>query len=207
MEADPSKRHWESVYQTKQANQVSWTQPVPVTSITFIEQANLPKSARIIDVGGGDSKLVDFLLDAGYEQVSVLDISQAALERAKQRLGDRAERVNWIVKDINAFEPVQPYDFWHDRAAFHFLTNTNQISRYLTVARQGIVPAGFITIGTFSEKGPSTCSGLPVQRYSEQTLTTELTRGFRKLRCLTEDHITPFQTTQNFLFCSFQRMD
>lgn len=205
METNTPKRHWETIYQTKQSDEVSWTQAIPATSLAFIKQARLPKSARIIDIGGGDSTLVDFLLDEGYQRISVLDISEAALNRAKQRLGERADQVEWIVSDITAYAPVQPFDFWHDRAAFHFLTTVEQISRYLATARSGVTPNGYVTIGTFSENGPDKCSGLPVRRYDEETLTTELTRGFRKIRCVTEDHITPFQTSQNFLFCSFQR--
>ncbi|KAB7726468.1 methyltransferase domain-containing protein [Rudanella paleaurantiibacter] len=205
MEANVPKNHWEAIYRTKQADQLSWTQAIPATSLAFIQQAQLPKSARIIDIGGGDSTLVDFLLDEGYEHISVLDMSEAALIRAKERLGNRADRVEWIVSDITAYTPVQPFDFWHDRAAFHFLTTRGQINRYVATARASVVPGGYVTIGTFSENGPEKCSGLPVRRYSEQALTDELTRGFRKLRCLTENHITPFQTSQNFLFCSFQR--
>lgn len=205
METNLPKTHWETIYQTKQADQVSWTQAIPVTSLTFIRQANLPCTARIIDIGGGDSNLVDFLLDEGYECISVLDISEAALNRAKERLGSWADRVEWIVSDITNYRPVQPIDFWHDRAAFHFLTTAGQISRYVATARASVVPGGYVTIGTFSDNGPEKCSGLPVRRYSEQTLIHELTQGFQKLRCLTEDHITPFQTSQNFLFCSFRR--
>ncbi|RYC66473.1 class I SAM-dependent methyltransferase [Spirosoma sordidisoli] len=206
METNVPKAHWETIYQTKQADQVSWTQAIPAMSLDFIRQARLPRSARIIDIGGGDSKLVDFLLDEGYQYISVLDISEAALNRAKQRLGERADRVEWIVSDITAYAPVQPFDFWHDRAAFHFLTTPEQISQYLTKARIGVSLNGYVMIGTFSENGPKKCSGLPIRRYSEQNLTDELARGFRKLRCITEDHITPFQTSQNFLFCSFQRV-
>ncbi|MEZ0612292.1 trans-aconitate 2-methyltransferase [Fibrella sp. WM1] len=205
METNVPKKHWEAIYQTKQADQVSWTQIIPATSLAFIQQAQLPKSARIIDIGGGDSHLVDFLLDEGYEHISVLDISEAALSRAKKRLGNRADRVEWIVSDITEYRPKSLFDFWHDRAAFHFMNTADQISRYLATARLGVVPNGYVTIGTFSESGPEKCSGLPVRRYSEQTLTNELLRGFRKIRCITEDHITPFQTSQNFLFCSFQR--
>ncbi|MBN8827044.1 MULTISPECIES: class I SAM-dependent methyltransferase [Spirosoma] len=206
MEMNAPKKHWETIYQTKQAVEVSWTQEIPVTSLDFIRQAQLPKSARIIDIGGGDSKLVDFLLDEGYEDISVLDISEVALNRAKQRLGERGDRVEWIVSDITTYAPIQPFNFWHDRAAFHFLTTAEQINRYMTTARVGVSPNGYVTIGTFSETGPEKCSGLPIRRYSEQTLTDELARGFRKLRCITEDHITPFDTNQNFLFCSFQRV-
>ena len=200
------KAHWETIYQTRKADEVSWTQKIPATSLDFIRQARLPRSARIIDIGGGDSNLVDFLLDEGYQYISVLDISEAALNRAKQRLGERANQVEWIVSDITAYAPVEPFDFWHDRAAFHFLTAPEQISQYLTTARIGVSLNGYVTIGTFSENGPEKCSGLPIRRYSEQNLTDELARSFRKLRCITEDHITPFQTSQNFLFCSFQRV-
>ena len=206
METNESKAHWETIYQTRQADEVSWTQKIPATSLDFIRQARLPKSARIIDIGGGDSNLVDFLLDESYQPISVLDISETALNRAKQRLGEQADRVEWIVSDITACAPVQPVDFWHDRAAFHFLTTSDQISRYMTAVRVGVTPNGYLTIGTFSENGPETGSGLPIRRYREQTLTDELARGFRKLRCLTEDPITPIQTSQNFLFCSFQRV-
>lgn len=206
METNPTKQHWERVYQTTQPNQVSWTQAVPATSLGFIQQFALPRSARIIDIGGGDSHFVDFLLDAGFEQVSVLDISEAALNRAQARLGGRADRVQWIVSDITDFAPTQPFDLWHDRATFHFLTTTGQISQYLANARDGVNSGGFVTIGTFSEDGPDKCSGLPIRQYSEQALTTELSRGCTKLRCVTEDHVTPFETTQNFLFCSFQRV-
>lgn len=207
METNLPKVHWESIYQTKRADQVSWTQTVPATSLAFIQQARLPKSARIIDIGGGDSHLVDFLLDEGYEHISVLDISETALNRAKERLGNRGDRVEWIVSDILAYTPNQPVDFWHDRAAFHFLTTAGQISQYMKTVRVGVSHNGYVTIGTFSENGPEKCSGLPVRRYNEQTLTDELALGFRKLRCLTEDHVTPFLTNQNFLFCSFQRLE
>ncbi len=200
-----SKEHWEKIYSTKQPNEVSWTQDVPVTSLQFIHEFDVPKSAHIIDIGGGDSKLVDFLLDEGYENISVLDISEASLEKAKQRLGDRASKVNWIASDINEFQPNTHYDVWHDRAAFHFLTTDTEISSYLSKARAAVNENGFVTIGTFSENGPKKCSGLDIKQYSESTLTSELYNGFEKLKCITEDHTTPFNTTQNFLFCSFKR--
>jgi len=206
METNEPKAHWEAIYQTRPADEVSWTQKLPATSLDFIRQARLPRSARIIDIGRGDGNLVDFLLDEGYQHISVLDINEAALNRTKQRLGERANRVEWIVSDITAYTPVQPFDFWHDWAAFHFLTTPEQISRYMTTVRVGVSSNGYVTIGTFSENGPGKCSGLPIRRYSEQTLTDELATGFRKLRCIAENHITPFQTSQNFLFCSFKRV-
>lgn len=199
------KQHWEQVYATKSPQEVSWTQEVPVTSLEFIRSFGLNKSARIIDIGGGDSRLVDFLVEAGYEQVSVLDISGKALERARQRLGEKASLVTWIESDITAFEPTAQYDIWHDRATFHFITTGEEIALYLSIAQRAISDRGFAVIGTFSENGPKKCSGLPIRQYSEASLTAQLAQGFEKIRCLTEDHTTPFQTTQNFLFCSFRK--
>lgn len=197
------KHHWETVYETKNPNEVSWTQDIPKTSLDFIHFFGIAKTAKIIDIGGGDSKLVDYLLDAGFENITVLDISEKALEKAKERLGDKAQKVDWVVSDITEFEPNTSFDLWHDRATFHFLTTADQIEKYLAIARNSV--SGFMTIGTFSNNGPTKCSGLDIKQYSEQTLTTALENGFEKLRCITEDHTTPFGTTQNFLFCSFKR--
>jgi SAM-dependent methyltransferase len=200
-----TKHHWETVYKTKDPNQVSWTQEVPQISLEFIHSFGLTKTAKIIDIGGGDSKLVDYLLDEGFENITVLDISAQALEKAKKRLGNRAEKINWIVSDVTEFEPDARFDVWHDRATFHFLTTSDQVAKYLDTARNSV--SGFLTIGTFSDNGPEKCSGLPIKQYSEERLTTELQNGFAKMRCVTEDHKTPFDTTQNFLFCSFKRLE
>ena len=200
-----NKQHWETVYQTKQVNEVSWTQEIPQTSLDFILSFNLPKSARIIDIGGGDSKLVDFLLDEGYENLTVLDISATALERAKARLGERAEKVKWIVADITDFKPDTSYDVWHDRAAFHFLTENEQIEKYLNIVHAAVT--GFLLIGTFSEDGPKKCSGLEIKQYSGTSLENVFKRDFTKIACKKEDHITPFNTIQNFTFCSFKRIN
>lgn len=197
------KEHWEKVYSTKQPHEVSWTQELPKTSLDFVHSFNLPKTASIIDIGGGDSKLVDYLLDEGFENISVLDISATAIEKAKQRLGDKATKVNWIVSDVTEFKPSSTYDCWHDRATFHFLTTTTDINTYLTTAKQAVT--GFMAIGTFSDKGPKKCSMLDVHQYTEDELQQQLTDGFEKLKCVTEDHTTPFNTTQNFLFCSFKK--
>ncbi|MDR2146777.1 MAG: class I SAM-dependent methyltransferase [Tannerella sp.] len=199
------KKHWENIYSTKQPNEVSWTQEIPQTSLDFIHAAKLDRQAHIIDIGGGDSKLADFLLDEGFENISVLDVSEEALARATKRLGEKAARITWIVSDITDFEPMQTYDFWHDRAAFHFLTTEQQIAKYLSTMRKAVKENGTVTIGTFSKSGPKQCSGLAVKQYSEKTLTGELENGFEKIKCITEDHTTPFGTTQNFLFCSFKR--
>ena len=197
------QKHWDIVYETKNPDQVSWTQAIPKTSLDFIHSFGLPKTAKIIDIGGGDSKLADYLLDEGFENITVLDISAKALEKAKQRLGDKAHKITWIVSDITAFKPDTTFDVWHDRATFHFLTTSDQITKYMDTARKYV--SGFLTVGTFSDTGPEKCSGLFIKQYSEETLERAFTNGFDKLRCLTEDHKTPFGTTQNFLFCSFKR--
>jgi hypothetical protein len=135
----------------------------------------------------------------------VLDISEKALERAKARLGDHAAKVNWIVSDITEFIPTRQYAIWHDRATFHFLTEESQIKKYVSIASGNLTGDGFMTIGTFSKNGPEKCSGLQIKKYSEDVLTSVLQSAFDKLKCIKEDHVTPFQTVQNFLFCSFQK--
>ncbi len=199
------KNHWETVYKTKQPNEVSWTQENPKTSLDLIRETNLDKSVKIIDIGGGDSRLVDFLLAEGYENVSVLDISFNALERAKNRLGKNAEKVNWIVSDITEFKPETTYDIWHDRATFHFLTTTEQIGKYSEITQNW--NNGFLIIGTFSKNGPTKCSGLDIKQYSESELENQFSNRFKKIKCISEDHLTPFKTTQNFTFCAFEKIN
>jgi ubiquinone/menaquinone biosynthesis C-methylase UbiE len=199
------KEHWEKVYSTKQFTEVSWYQAAPTVSLGFINEFRVAKDAAIIDVGGGDSYLVDYLLALGYTNITILDISEAAINRAKIRLGEKANLVNWVVSDITDFVPDRQFDFWHDRAAFHFLTTEKQVNKYLAVARKSLSRTGKIVVGTFSETGPSTCSGLPVKQYSETTLTTLIKKWFQKIKCIHTDHVTPFNTIQNFLFCSFKK--
>jgi ubiquinone/menaquinone biosynthesis C-methylase UbiE len=199
------KEHWEKVYRTKQFTEVSWYQAAPTASLGFIKEFQVAKNAAIIDVGGGDSYFVDYLLNFGYTNITVVDISEAAINRAKIRLGEKANLVNWVVSDITEFVPDRQFDFWHDRAAFHFLTTEKQVNKYLALARKTLSTTGKIVIGTFSENGPSTCSGLPVKQYSETTLTTLIKKWFQKIKCIHTDHVTPFNTIQNFLFCSFKK--
>jgi SAM-dependent methyltransferase len=200
------KNHWENIYQTKELKDVSWFQPKPETSLDFIKQFNVPNTAKVIDIGGGDSFLVDHLLDIGYQDISVLDISEAAIDRAKQRLGEKAKKVKWIVADAATFKPTEQYDFWHDRAAFHFLTDEHEISNYIQTAQENINPTGVLVIGTFSEQGPKKCSGIEIKQYSESTMTDRLNKFFEKIKCITVDHKTPFDTIQNFVFCSFRKL-
>ncbi len=206
MEHLDRKKHWENIYQTKDLKDVSWYQPTPTTSLEFLKQFNIPTSAKIIDIGGGDSFLVDHLLNLGYTDLTVLDISAASLDRAKQRLGDRAAKVKWIVADAATFKPTEQYDFWHDRAAFHFLTQEQEITNYIDTIQKSIKPAGILVIGTFSEQGPKKCSGIEIKQYSETTMTDLLKKFFEKVKCITVDHHTPFDTIQNFIFCSFKKL-
>lgn len=197
------KQHWETVYETKNPDEVSWTQEIPKTSLAFIHSFGLDKSAKIIDIGGGDGKLVDFLLDQGFENITVLDISEKALEKAKIRLVEKAKKVTWIVSDILDFEPTETYDVWHDRAAFHFLTTDEEIEKYKSIVNKSV--DGFLIIGTFSENGPLKCSGLEISQYSEEKLTSTFEDNFDNIDSVLEDHQTPFGTTQNFLFCGFKK--
>jgi SAM-dependent methyltransferase len=199
------RAHWENVFSTKTANEVSWFQPYPKTSVTFLELFKLPLNAAIIDIGAGDSYLVDVLIEKGYENIYVLDISATALERARTRLGEKASKVHWIVSDITDFIPAVKFDFWHDRAAFHFLTSEEKIDKYVHLAEQSINPGGYLVLGTFSEKGPAKCSGLEIKQYSQASMSARFEFNFERIKCVEEDHITPFNTVQNFLFCSFKR--
>lgn len=201
------KKHWEKIYQTKELKDVSWFQPTPATSLDFIKEFNIPTTAKIIDIGGGDSLLVDYLLDMGYQDLTVLDISETSLERAKQRLDDRATRVKWIVADAATFKPSEKYDFWHDRATFHFLTQEQEIENYIETAQNSIKPTGILVIGTFSEQGPKKCSGIEIKQYSEATMTNLLKKFFEKIKCITIDHKTPSDAIQNFIFCSFRKLE
>lgn len=196
------REHWENVYRTKQPHEVSWTQHVPRTSIEIINSLALPTSASVIDVGGGDSTLVDHLLEAGYTDLSVLDISEAAIRRVKERLQKRSLNVQWIVTDVLDFVPQRTYDVWHDRAAFHFLTDPEKIDRYIRLVEQCV--SQYAIIATFSESGPLKCSGLNVTRYNESSLAHWFT-SFECIRTFTEDHATPFGTTQNFRWTVLKR--
>lgn len=199
------KEHWEKVFSTKAENEVSWFQPYPKTSVEFFELFNLPLDANIIDIGAGDSHLVDVFIEKGYTNIYALDISENALERAKKRLGENAKKVHWIVADVTEFEPPVKFDFWHDRAAFHFQTTEERISKYVHIAENGIKQNGYLILGTFSETGPQKCSGLEIKQYSETSMSNRFEKSFDRIKCIEETHQTPFNTTQNFLFCSFKK--
>lgn len=199
------KNHWENIYKTKEPHEVSWTQAVPKISLQLIHNCNLSKNANIIDVGGGDSNLVDHLLDLGYTNISVLDISKAAIERAKKRLGERQSKIKWIVSDITDFEPKENYDCWHDRASFHFLTEKAEIKKYIELATYSLKEKGNCILGTFSTDGPKKCGGIQITQYSENSLTHRFSHSFSRVECLRSDHATPFNSIQNFVYCRFLR--
>lgn len=205
MENFDRKKHWENIYQTKEINEVSWFQPTPKTSLGLIQKADILKNAKIIDVGGGDSFLVDHLLDLGYQDITILDISKSAIDRAKKRLGEKAKLVKWIVTDVTEFVPSEKYDCWHDRAAFHFLTEESDIEQYVNSVGKGINEHGNLIIGTFSDKGPEKCSGIPIKKYTENTLEQLFSSNFKKTECKETEHITPFNTVQSFVFCRFRK--
>jgi 2-polyprenyl-3-methyl-5-hydroxy-6-metoxy-1,4-benzoquinol methylase len=205
MEKFDRRQHWEYIYQTKNLKEVSWYQKKPETSIAFLKEYKIQKSAKIIDIGGGDSNLVDHLIQLGYQDITILDISETAIEKAKSRLGDKAKNVNWIVADAATFKTTEHYDFWHDRAAFHFLTKDDEIESYIHTVQNGLSSNGILIIGTFSEQGPKKCSGIEIKQYSEASMTHRLKPFFRKIECIEVDHKTPSDAIQKFIFCSFRK--
>jgi 2-polyprenyl-3-methyl-5-hydroxy-6-metoxy-1,4-benzoquinol methylase len=199
-----SKTHWETVYQTKAAHEVSWYRQHLDKSLVLIAQVAPDLNAAIIDIGGGESTLVDDLIERGYQHLSILDISQAAIDTTRKRLGEVSDRINWLVADITTVDlPSQKYDVWHDRAVFHFLTLPAQRSAYVRQVLHAVKPGGQIIMATFGVDGPQKCSGLEIVRYSSASLQAEFGDRFQLLETSTELHETPFQTTQQFLYCHF----
>jgi len=199
---DETRSHWEKVYASKQPTEVSWYQPHLKLSSELIERSGVDQDSAIIDVGGGASTLVDDLLERGFRNITVVDISSHAIERAKERLRHRARIVEWRAEDIlHATLPSARYRLWHDRAVFHFLTNAEDRHVYVRQLRHGLTPAGFVVISTFSPDGPKKCSGLDVCRYSPETLRAELGTGFEVVVSQTENHLTPANVPQSFIYC------
>jgi len=198
------QRHWDTVYQTRTPTEVSWHQDNPARSRDLIRRSGISRSAPIVDVGGGASRLVDYLLADGFTNVTVVDVSAAALQYARQRLGPAAERVTWVETDIMTFSPGRRFKLWHDRAVFHFLTEAAERQRYLTALRAGLAPRGHVVMATFGPGGPERCSGLPVRRYSAATLAAEF-GGFVLVEEEQELHVTPAGTGQQFQYCWLRR--
>tara|TARA_B100000780_G_scaffold105861_1_gene74116 strand:+ start:3565 stop:4176 length:612 start_codon:yes stop_codon:yes gene_type:complete len=198
------KQHWETVFNNKSPEEVSWTEKYPKTSMDLISTFKLDKSASIIDVGGGDSLLVDALLEEGYHDITLLDISEKAISKAQSRLGARAKGVTWIVSDIINFIPKKKYVLWHDRASFHFLTHKKEIQKYNQLVSNSV--SHFMVIGAFSNSGPKKCSGLTITQYSCLNLSKNFEKDFKGLECIKFEHITPFNTKQDFVFSRFEKI-
>lgn len=198
-------KHWEDIYENKQLKEVSWYQPKPQTSLELIERFGADKSVKIIDVGGGDSFLVDHLLAEGYADITVLDISSKAIERAQARLGEKANQVKWIVSDAVDFRPSEKYDLWHDRAAFHFLSDSKDIEQYVKNAHAALKPGGKMVIGTFSTNGPTKCSGIEIKQYDAKSMQQTFEKHFTQIDCSIHQHETPSEKVQEFIFCRFER--
>ena len=197
-----SKAHWENVYQTKAADAVSWFAPHLETSLKLIDRAAKDEQAAIIDVGGGEATLVDDLLNRGYQNVSVLDISQTAIDVAKGRVGELGKKVHWYCADVTSAElPESYFDIWHDRAVFHFLTDPGQREAYVKQVLRSVKPGGHVIVSTFGPEGPEKCSGLEVVRYDSEGLHGEFGKSFKLIESFTEQHHTPFGTNQQFLYC------
>ncbi|MEO5923802.1 MAG: class I SAM-dependent methyltransferase [Bryobacteraceae bacterium] len=197
-----NESHWDSVYQSKQDTEVSWTQLDPALSLSLIQ--GCVDTGRVIDIGGGTSPLAGRLLDHGYS-VAVMDISQAALDRARTNLGPRADQVQWIVANVTANPELGTVDVWHDRAVFHFLTRAEDRNAYVQLLRKCLVPGGYTIFATFAPDGPERCSGLEVCRYDSQTLAAELGAGFTLLKTVPETHHTPWGQSQSFQYSVFRR--
>jgi SAM-dependent methyltransferase len=201
-----TRTHWEKVYSTKASDAVSWFRPHLETSLALIERVAPDLAASVIDVGGGQSTLIDDLLARGYQKISVLDISSTALEATRKRLGPLAERVHWLVSDVTHVDlPLHAYDVWHDRAVFHFLTAKEQRVAYVEKVTSAVKHGGHVIISTFGPEGPARCSGLDVVRYSAESLHGEFGERFDLVESFEELHNTPFGTSQQFLYFCLKR--
>lgn len=205
MDSSDAKEHWQNVYGAKDAADVSWFQPSPEPSLRMIRRTGLGVGSRAIDVGGGASSLVDHLLDNGFH-MTVLDIAHGALDVARSRLGARAKDANWVVADITKWRPTEPFDLWHDRAVFHFLTEPEQRLGYIAALKAGLAPSGWVVMATFAPTGPERCSGLPVHRWSAPELAAELGDAFQLIESAEETHETPSGARQVFTWTLFRRV-
>lgn len=197
--------HWQNIYLNKTDKEVSWTQTYPHTAINYLKELNLPKTAKLLDIGGGASNFADAALELGYTNITVLDISEAALAKSKKRLGKKSKQINWLVTDISNFKTELVFDFWYDRAVFHFLTEPKSINNYMQLVGESLGKGGHFLLGTFSENGPKKCSGLEIVQYSELKMKDAFSLDFKVQKCFKESHITPFDTVQEFQFCGFIR--
>jgi len=197
------KQHWERVYKKNKPDELGWYQDYPETSLKLITATGVGVDSDIIDVGGGTSKLIGTLLDQGYKRLTVLDISGSSIEKVKINLGEKSNRINWIEADVTKYSFMEQYDIWHDRAVFHFLTEAKDRKGYINALNKTLKLNGHLIIATFALKGPPKCSGLPVTRYSPETLQNELGDNFKLVKAIVEGHVTPSGVRQKFIFCRF----
>ena len=200
------KNHWENVYGQKKPVEVSWYQVEPTVSMEFIASTEIDYAAEIIDVGGGASVLVDRLLDQGFQDLTVLDISSKAIHYAQERLGRRAKSVSWIEADVTEFESSVQYDVWHDRAVFHFLTDAKDRTKYMRRLEEAVKPGGHVIIAAFAIDGPPKCSGLDIEQYSPEKMKNEFGDSFELVNSVSEVHITPWNKEQKFIYCYFKKI-
>jgi trans-aconitate methyltransferase len=207
MMSEGRQAHWDHIYETKAEDELSWYQDVPAISLELIRAAGVKNGAAVIDIGGGESRLVDALLVQGFWDLTVLDLSVKALAAAQARLASNAAKVTWIAADVTAWEPVRTYDLWHDRAAFHFLTEAAERQSYAVRVMRAVRPGGYVIIGTFAPDGPERCSGLPVMRHDAASIGAVLGDEFALILSRREEHVTPASKTQHFQFSLFQRKE
>ncbi len=200
------KKHWEDVYAKKTPTEVSWYQIEPTISLELIKSTGIEHASKIIDVGGGASLLVDKLLEDGFGDLTVLDISSKSLQLARERLGELAAQVSWIETDVTEFDPPQKYDLWHDRAVFHFLTEENDRKKYIQNMDKALNSGGHVIIAAFAIDGPPKCSGLNVERYNDEKLKRELGNSFKLVKNVAEVHVTPGGTEQKFTYYYFRKL-
>jgi predicted TPR repeat methyltransferase len=200
------KTHWENIYETKKINEVSWFQEVPKISLDLIASIEIDRKDKIIDIGSGKSYLIDNLLKKSYTNISILDISKNALDEVKQRTNFKTNLGSFYCSNILNFDTNTKFKLWHDRAVFHFLTKENEIKNYIKICENRTQISGFLIIGTFSEKGPLKCSGLEITRYSVNEIESLFSEKFKLVSNLNTNHLTPFNTTQNFNFCVFKKV-
>ena len=207
MDTRERRTHWDHVYEARAPEEVSWFQPSPDRSLALIERAGVGKDAAILDVGGGASRLAGALLERGFRDVSVLDISERALATAREHLGPRGDEVRWIVADVTEATPERRYALWHDRAVFHFLVDEDDRRRYRELLSGSTSPGAQVIVATFALDGPERCSGLPIVRYSPESLLAALGPGLTLIESEAEEHHTPAGTVQRFVYCRFRRDD
>jgi len=199
------KSHWENIYDKKGDEEVSWYQEVPITSLELVNKYSASKEDKIIDVGAGNANLIIELVDKEYSNLSALDISKNALKRTKNKLGSKAEKISWIVSDILEYKSDEEFTIWHDRAVFHFLTKEEDIKIYSDLMSDKIKKGGVLILATFSKEGPLKCSGLEISQYNKEGLIDIFGEDFELLESFTENHITPFETNQDFIYTVWRR--